>query len=133
MASKKTHRKKEKRVTTLAQKSLLKAGDQVVVIAGGHKEKRPNKGKVGTLKSFTGRKMDRVFVEGVNMITVNQRQSSPDKPHGRIKREGSIHISNVLFYVEKLEKGVRLKSSFLNDGKKVRGYLDPESKEFVQV
>jgi ribosomal protein L24 len=47
--------------------------------------------------------------------------------------EGGMHISNVLFYVEKLKKPVRLKHKILEDGKKVRGYIDPTSKSFVQI
>lgn len=104
-----------------------------MVIAGGNKDKRPNKGQVGNILAFIGKKGDRVIVEGVNMITKHQRQTAPDKPSQIIKKEGSIHISNVLYYVDKIKRPVRLKSSFLTDGTKARGYTDPESKEFVQI
>lgn len=133
MASKKSARKGQKRPALLSQKSLLKVGDPVMVISGGNEQKRPNKGKVGKIRSFAGKKQERVIVEGVNMMTVHVKQTAPDKPSGKISQEGSIHLSNVMYYVEKISKPVRLKSSFLEDGAKVRGYLDPESKEFVQV
>lgn len=111
----------------------LKAGDTVMVIAGGHKEKRPNKGQVGKIREFIGKKNDRVIVEGVNMVKRHQRQTAPGKPSGIIEKEAGIHISNVMYYVEKLKKPVRIRQSYLEDGTKVRGYLDPESKKFVQL
>jgi len=111
----------------------LKKGDSVMVIAGGHTAKRPTKGKVGKILRFTGRKKNRVIVEGINMITRHQRAKGPSSPAGKVQREGSIHISNVMYYVEKLKKPVRIKHKILADGKKVRGYIDAQSKEFVQI
>ena len=111
----------------------LKKGDLVIVIAGGNKTTRPNKGKVGRILSFTGKNKDRVIVEGVNMVKRHQKQTMPNKPHGIIQKEAGIHISNVMFYVEKLKKAVRIKHSVLTDGKKVRGYLNPETKAFEQI
>ena len=113
--------------------TLLKQGDTVMVIAGGHKQKRPNKGQTGVIRGFAGKNKDRVIVEGVNMITKHKRATAPGETSSKIQMEGSIHISNVLFYAEKLKRPVRLKSKFLEDGTKVRGYLEPESKEFVQL
>ncbi len=113
--------------------SSLKKSDTVMVIAGGNKNKRPNKGKIGKILRFTGRRKDRVVVEGVNMITRHERAKGPNAPAGKVQREGSVHISNVLYYVEKLKKPVRLKHKVLADGKKVRGYINPETKEFVQI
>ncbi|MCB0351960.1 MAG: 50S ribosomal protein L24 [Bdellovibrionales bacterium] len=111
----------------------LKKGDPVMVIAGGHKVKRPNKGKVGKIMSFVGKERDRVIVEGINMITKHQRATAPGKPAGKLQKEGSIHISNVMYYVEKIKSPVRLRHQFLEDGKKVRGYIHPENGEFVQL
>jgi large subunit ribosomal protein L24 len=112
-------------------KSSLRKGDTVMVISGGNKKKRPNKGKVGKILRFIGD--DRVVVEGVNVMVRHQRQTGPNKPSGKISREMSMHISNVMYYHEKAKKPVRLKVSVLADGKKVRGYLDKETKEFVQI
>ena len=111
----------------------LKKGDTVIVIAGGNKTKRPNKGKVGKIIGFAGKNNDRVLVEGLNMVKRHQKQTMPGKPYGIIQKEAGIHISNVMYYVEKLKKAVRLKSSVLADGKKVRGYLNPETKVFEQI
>ena len=113
--------------------SKLKAGDPVMVIAGGNKNKRANKGKVGKLVRFVGDAKQRVIVEGVNFLYRHLRQSAPGKPSGKIQKEGSIHISNVMYYVEKLKRPVRLKAQVRQDGKKVRGYVDPQSKKFVEL
>lgn len=111
----------------------VRKGDLVMVIAGGNKKKRPTKGKVGRVLRFAGENRDRVVVEGVNFITRHQRATGPNQPSGIVKREGSIHISNVMFYAEKISRPVRIKYSVLADGKKVRGYLDPSTKQFVQI
>ena len=113
------------------RRTTLRKGDTVMVIAGGHKEKRPIKGKVGKIVRFVGD--DRVIVEGINMITVHEKARGPQRPAGKVQREGSIHVSNVMYYAEKLKKPVRVKCSVLADGTRVRGYLDPKSKEFVQI
>ncbi|MCB0338760.1 MAG: 50S ribosomal protein L24 [Bdellovibrionales bacterium] len=110
--------------------SKLKAGDTVMVIAGGNEKKRPNKGKVGKILQVRG---NRVVVEGLNKFVRHQRALGPDKPAGKIEREASIHTSNVMYYAEKLKKPVRLRYQVLEDGTKVRGYLDSETKKFVQV
>jgi len=119
--------------TASVGRSTLKKGDTVMVIAGGNKKKRANKGQIGKIVRFTGENRDRVIVEGLNMITRHQRAQGANKPGGKIQREGSIHVSNVMFYAEKIKRPVRLSQQILADGKKVRGYKDPKTKEFVQV
>ena len=133
MASKRTANKNQRKEAPLSSKVKLRTGDKVMVVAGGNKHKRANKGEVGRLQAFVGKKGERVIVEGINMITKHQRQLGPDKPAGIVKSEGSIHVSNVMYYAEKIKRPVRLKSQVLEDGTKVRGYTDPESKEFVQI
>jgi large subunit ribosomal protein L24 len=124
MAKKET----EKKVST-----SLRKGDPVMVVAGGNKNKRPNKGKVGKILRFAGAQGARVVVEGVNMITCHQKERGPNAPAGKIQREGSIHLSNVMYYAEKIKKPVRIKHKVLEDGKKVRGYIDPTTKSFTQI
>jgi len=114
-------------------KSSLKKGDTVMVIAGGSADKRVNKGKTGKILRFVGDRNQRVIVEGLNFFAHHQKAKGPGTEAGKVVREGSIHISNVMFYVETLKKPVRLKHKKLKDGKKVRGYINSESKEFVQV
>lgn len=110
----------------------LKKGDPVMIITGGSADKRLNKGKVGKLLRFVGGQ-ERVVVEGLNFVTRHQRPTAPNKPSGKIPKEASIHVSNVMYYVEKLKRPVRIKHKLLDDGRKVRGYLDPTTKEFVTI
>lgn len=111
--------------------SLLRKGDTVMIVAGGNGTTRDNKGKTGKILKFFG--AERVIIEGLNMTTRHQRAQGPEKPAGKITKEAPIHISNVMFYVEKLKRPVRLKSKILADGKKVRGFLNPESKTFEEI
>lgn len=112
--------------------TLLRCGDMVMIIAGGHSEKRPIKGQVGKIMRFVGDRQ-RAIVEGLNMVTRHQRQKGPQAPAAKVRKEASVHVSNLMYYVEKLKKPAKLRRRLLADGKKVRGYLDPKSKEFVQV
>ncbi len=132
MPSKREHKRRQSDPVTKAVPRLLKKGDTVMVIAGGNKTKRPNKGKIGKILAFVGKTRSRVIVEGVNLIKKHQKQQGPDQAAGVITKEGSIHISNVMFYVETLKKPVRLRTRTI-DKKKVRGYLDAKTKEFVQI
>jgi len=116
-----------------ANKPILRRGDLVMVISGGHKVKRPIKGQTGKIRAITGDLRDRVIVEGLNLFVKHQKATGPDKPAGKIQKEKSMHISNVMYYVETLKRPVRLSYSKLADGKKVRGYKDPKSKKFVQL
>ncbi len=70
-------------------KSSVKKGEEVVVIAGSAKGSR---GKV--LAVFP--KTQRVLVEGVNMLTHHERKSDKNPEGAVVKREGGIHISNVM-------------------------------------
>lgn len=111
----------------------IKKGDMVMVITGGNKKTRPIKGRVGKVLRFVCDDRQRVVVEGVNMVTRHQKARGPDKPSGKVQKEASVHVSNVRYYVEKIKKPVRLCYKFLADGKKVRGYTDPQTKNFVQI
>jgi len=133
MPSKQEHKQGRRVPESVAARSALRKGDPVMVIAGGNKQKRPLKGQVGKILGFRGKDKSRVLIEGVNMHTKHQRQTAPGRSAGKIQKESAVHISNVMYYVEKLKKPVRLRHSFLQDGKKVRGYRDPETKEFVQI
>lgn len=113
------------------QKHTLRKGDLVMVIAGGNSGTRQNKGKTGKILRFIG--SERVIVEGLNFVARHQKPQGPNRPGGKIAKEAPIHVSNVMFYAEKLKRPVRLKHKALADGRKVRGYIDPSSKEFVQI
>jgi large subunit ribosomal protein L24 len=67
----------------------IRKGDTVKVIAGNAK------GETGVIKSVLVEKL-RATVEGVNMITKHVKPNAQN-PQGSIeKREGTIHISNLM-------------------------------------
>jgi large subunit ribosomal protein L24 len=70
-------------------KQNIKAGDEVVVLAGNQ---RGDRGKV--MQVFP--KRERVIVEGVNKRKHHERKTQ-DNPEGAIvERENPIHLSNVM-------------------------------------
>ncbi len=91
----------------------VKKGDTVVVISGKDKGK---KGKV--LQAFP--KKERVIVEGVNMSTKHQKPNQQMQQGGIIHREAPIHVSNVMIFDKKANKGVRVGYKVLGNGEKVR-------------
>jgi large subunit ribosomal protein L24 len=66
----------------------IKKGDIVQVLAGD------DKGKQGRVTEVD-RKHQRVFVEGVNLQTKHSKPDAKNPNGGIVKREASIHISNV--------------------------------------
>ncbi len=114
-------------------KTRLKVGDPVMVLSGGNK----NKGKV--VKSQTGKilkflpKRNRVIVSGLNMIKRHKKAMTSQDSAGILEREGSVHISNVMYYREDIGKPVRISMQTLDDGRKVRGFKHPETKAFEQI
>ena len=71
------------------KKFKIKSGDTVRVIAGDHKG---SEGKVLQIL----REKDRVLVEGVNLVSKHTKPSAQSPQGGIVKKEASLHISNVL-------------------------------------
>jgi large subunit ribosomal protein L24 len=111
----------------------LRSGDPVMVIAGGNKSKRPIKGQVSKIKAIVGDKCDRVVLEGLNIFIRHKKAQAPGEEGGKVQVEVPVHVSNVMYYVEKLKRPVRLVKGLSADGKRVRGYKDPETKKFVEL
>lgn len=74
-------------------KTRLKKNDNVIVIAGKEKGKR---GRI----LFVNREKGRVIVEGVNFVSrhVKAGRSAANPQGGIIRQEGSLDISNVMYY-----------------------------------
>ena len=87
------------------KKFKIKSGDTVKVIAGDHK------GSDGKVLQILKDK-NRVLVEGVNMISKHTKPSAQNPQGGIVKKEASIHISNVLL----LEDGVAVRVGYKVDG-----------------
>ncbi|MBY8966699.1 50S ribosomal protein L24 [Algiphilus sp.] len=79
----------------------IRKGDDVVVIAG------KDKGRRGTVSRVVSD--DRVLVEGLNVVKKHQRPD-PNKgvPGGVVDKEMPLHISNVMLWNAKAEKGDRI-------------------------
>jgi len=71
------------------RKCHVKAGDEVVVLAGADKGKR---GKIIEVQRGVGR----VIVEGVRMQKKHQKKSQLNPNGAIVEREGPIDISNVM-------------------------------------
>lgn len=123
-------RKEKKVIKTVTE---LRKGDLVMVIAGGNKKKgKTLRGQTGKILKVLTEK-DRVIVEGLNLIKRRKRAATSNETSAVITREGSLHISNIMYYSETLKKPVRIKKKILADGRKVRGYTNPETKKFEQI
>jgi len=97
------------------EKLKLRKNDPVVVISG----KSVDKGKVGKIIQMISSKK-RVVVEKAHMIKEYVRQNPQKNIQGGIvEREGTIPISNVMYYCKECEQGVRIGYT-VKDGKKVR-------------
>lgn len=84
------------------QKKLhIKKGDQVVVIAGNEK------GKQGRVLEVNRDNM-RALVEGLNIMSVHTKPNAANPDGGIVKKEGSIHISNLLHIDPKDGKPCRI-------------------------
>lgn len=103
-------------------KIKLKKGDTVKVISG---ESRGQQGKIISIDS----KNMRAIVEGVNMISKSEKPNAKNTNGGIVKKEGSIHISNLMF----LEGGktVRLGRKFNEKTQKLER-ISSKTKEAVK-
>lgn len=89
----------------------LKVGDLVQVIAG------KDKGKRGKVTKLT-KSRDRVFVEGINVVVRHTRPNQRNTEGGRLSKEMSIHVSNVMPVDGESDKPTRVKVSVDDDGNK---------------
>lgn len=96
---------------SVRQKTRLKQGDTVKVIAG------KEKGKSGRLLRID-HKNGRVVVEGLNMIKRHQRATALNRESGIIEREASIHISNVMYLDG--DVATRVRKEVTPEGKRAR-------------
>lgn len=91
----------------------IKKGDIVVVLAGD------DKGKEGKVLSVDPKK-ERAVVEGVNMVSKAVKPSAQNPQGGIVKKEASVHISNLNVKDPKTGKPTRIGRRKDADGKTVR-------------
>lgn len=71
----------------------IKKGDTVKVIAGD------SKGQEGKVMSID-RAKTRAFVEGVNLVSKSTKPDAKNPQGGIVKKEASIHISNLMLIAD---------------------------------
>ncbi len=96
----------------------VRTGDLVVVTKGKYKGRR------GKVLRVLG---DRVVVEKVKMVKRHTKPSQRNQAGGIVEKEGTLHISNVLLWDEKAQKGVRTRTAVDGD-KKVRASVKTDTK-----
>lgn len=100
----------------------IKRGDKVLVLTGdyrpqGDEAKKPTPRVVQQVLDGG----EKVIVEGVNLVYKHVKRGHPKSPQGgRLRMEKPIHSSNVQFFCDKCQKGVRLGMRYLEDGSKER-------------
>ena len=90
----------------------IKKGDTVKVLSGD------DNGKTGKITSVD-REKGRAFVEGVNLVSKHTKPSAANPQGGIVKREASVHISN-LMVVDSKGQASRIGRKLNKDGKLVR-------------
>ncbi|PDH49302.1 MAG: 50S ribosomal protein L24 [Bacteroidetes bacterium MED-G21] len=90
----------------------IKKGDTVKVLSGA------DNGKTGKITSVD-REKGRAFVEGVNLVSKHTKPSAANPQGGIVKREASVHISN-LMVVDSKGQASRIGRKLNKDGKLVR-------------
>ncbi|MDT8400173.1 MAG: 50S ribosomal protein L24 [Bacteroidales bacterium] len=73
----------------MQEKLHIKKGDTVIVITG---ESKGQKGRILEVD----RKKKRAIVEGVNMVSKHTKPNAQNPQGGIIKKEATIHISNLM-------------------------------------
>ena len=91
----------------------IRKGDMVQVIAGD------DRGRVGKVLSVDEQKQ-RVVVEKVNFVKRHTKARKQGMKSGIVEKEAPIHVSNVLLYDERLQRGTRVGIRALPDGKSER-------------
>ena len=77
-----------------------------------------DRGKIGRVLAVYPEK-DRIIVERVHMITKHQRATQSMREPGIVKREGTIHVSNVMPICPECDEPTRLGFDIV-DEKKMR-------------
>ena len=90
----------------------VKKGDTVKVLSG------TDNGKTGKITSVD-REKGRAFVEGINLVSKHTKPSAANPQGGIVKREASVHISN-LMVVDSKGQASRIGRKLNKDGKLVR-------------
>tara|TARA_Y100000768_G_C23671182_1_gene537822 strand:+ start:327 stop:644 length:318 start_codon:yes stop_codon:yes gene_type:complete len=93
-------------------KFKLKKGDEVIILAG---KDRGKKGKITKMHT----NISKAIVSGINKVKKHQKPDN-NQAGGITEKEMPIHISNLAFYDNALNKGVRIGYKLEEKNKKIR-------------
>jgi len=94
-------------------KFKIKVGDTVKVIAGEYRQGTDNTGKVLQII----KDQNRAIVEGVNLVSKHTKPNAQNPQGGIVKKEASIHISNLAL----VEDGQAVRVGYrFEEGNKIR-------------
>lgn len=109
----------------MQKKLYIKKGDIVQVNSGN------DKGKKGRVLEVNREKY-RAIVEGVNMISKHTKPNAKYPEGGIIKKEASIHISNLNVICPETGKPTRVGRKLNDSGKLVRYSKKSENKQEIK-
>lgn len=107
--------------TRFKPKYNIRKGDSVVVIAGDDKDLS----KPRTVKQVLV-DVQKVIVEGVNIVTKHSKPSARNTKGGIIKLEAPVHISNVMLWDPAQKAGAKI-TRVRKDGKTERVFKTKKS------
>ena len=105
----------------MIKKYNIKKGDTVIVITG---ESKNQQGRVLSIN----REKDTAIVEGVNLISKHTKPNTKSPKGGILKKEASIHISNIMLVEASTGKPTRVGKK-LNDNNKLVRYSKKTGEE----
>jgi large subunit ribosomal protein L24 len=91
----------------------IKKNDTVYITTG------KEKGKSGRVISFSSSK-GRVLIEKINIVKKHMKPTRKYTQGGIIEKEATVHVSNVMLVCPKCNKPTRIRTTFLQDERKVR-------------
>jgi len=110
MAGGKVLSSRKNRGAQVKRATEIRKGDMVQVIAGN------DKGKVGkVIRVFP--KRNRVLVEKVNFVKRHTKARRQGQQGGILEKEASVHLSNVLLFDPKSDRGSRVRIERRDDGR----------------
>jgi large subunit ribosomal protein L24 len=115
--------KVKKKLESHNNKLHVKKDDTVMIITG------KDKGKKGRVIAAYPR-LNRVLIEGVNMMKKHSRPSQVNPQGGILNQEAPIHASNVMLLDPKSGKPTRIGYKVLDNGTKVR--ISKKSGEVIE-
>ena len=101
-------------------------GDKVIVISGNHK------GKVGEVLMVIPGKQ-RVLIKGLNLVKRHSRPTQKNQQGGIVEKEASIHLSNVMLYDDKAQRGTRIRGMRLDDEKGTKVRVSVVTGEVIEI